>query len=94
MAQVKKPQNHVTRALDAQKQFTGSPFPDLTKAQLDWFAANYPPRCYDHRGELIEDHLKYAGVVALGMTLQVQFTERLTGEASIDADAEVAHKQT
>lgn len=88
----RKPQNHVTRELEARKQHTGSPFPGLSKEVCDWFRANYPPRCYDHRAELIEDHLKYAGVAQLGQTLQLQYDERLTGEASIDADAEVAHK--
>lgn len=89
-----KPQNHVTRELGARSGYKGSPFPGLTKEQLDWLASNFPPRCYDHRAELIEDHLKYSGVVAFAQSLQAQWDERLDHTTnSIDADAEVAQSQ-
>lgn len=89
---MKKPQNHVTRGLASKLEHTGTPFPDLTQAQVDWIKANIPPKCYDHRSEVIEDHLKYAGKVAWGLELINQWEERLSVDA-IDADAEVAHQQ-
>lgn len=70
---MKRPVNHVTRALDA---FRGGPvssadLPKLDEAQIRRLEELYPPRCLS-RSETVEEHLRYCGMAELVANLRAR----------------------
>lgn len=87
-----KPQNHVTRALEA--AFSGHDvvpeLPVLERSQVERLEKLYPPRCIG-RMENAEEHLRYAGMVELVANLRVRFEQTRTdpeeGDPLLDGES-------
>lgn len=63
-----RPENHVTRAVEQYRENASTPdapWPDIEEDLIIRLESEYPPRCYDHRTESLEDHIKYSGMVEL-----------------------------
>jgi hypothetical protein len=75
---MKTPVNHVTRELEERRKalLKEASLPLLDADQLARLEDAFPPRCYDHRSEVLEDHLKYAGQVELVQKLRTVFNNR------------------
>jgi hypothetical protein len=76
-----KPQNHVTRAMQfpadqGERGRGGGRVPDLTHQLLDALEERYPPRCLGTQ-ETVEQHLRYAGVVAFIAQLRKEYSDTL-----------------
>lgn len=85
---MKKPQNHVTRQLDAFRSGEDkvAMLPVLERAQMDRLEELYPPRCLA-RTDTVEDHLRYAGMVELVANLRAR---RETHEADNTEEPDLA----
>lgn len=87
-----KPQNHVTRGLDAALR-DPSPItlPILDATAVRALEAFYPPRCL-MRNEAVEDHLRYSGKVELvtGLRLRLNAAQEEAQEAEDAAAATAA----
>ncbi|MBK3400432.1 hypothetical protein [Methylobacterium ajmalii] len=82
-----KPKNHVQEVMETIRQdaATGTVWPDIPEDLVDFLDATFPPRCYQFGAEALEEHLLYAGSVALVQVLRGVF-ERQAKEAEDDAE--------
>jgi hypothetical protein len=83
---VKRPTNHVTRALrGAAVVQPGAAFPEVDTTLLEYLEKSYPPMCYDPTpGETLERHLMYAGAVNLISVLRQAHDEQQKPDAGVD----------
>jgi molybdopterin-guanine dinucleotide biosynthesis protein A len=82
-----KPSNHVTRALsEARHTRPTLVLPEVDEEHVEALEALYPPRCYDHRSESLEDHIKYAGKAELVMELRADLEARRQLEVELAED--------
>lgn len=101
---MRRPQNHVTRAMDAARMnFAANPdpeggYPYVPAKLLERFEADYPPRCKEI-GESDEAHQRYAGVVDFIKNLRAthnrvaDFAKTLPSGDNLDAEAEELVRQ-
>lgn len=86
---MRRPENHVTRALDAFRDPQGiSHLPILEERQLQVLENLYPPACLG-RSDTVEEHLRYAGKVELVASLRAA-AERATESEDNLSNAERA----
>lgn len=74
---ISRPNNHVTRQMDAIRQNQlSSPdsgeFPPISPRLLERLEKDYPARCKEP-GESLEEHMEYAGMVKLVGILRTHF---------------------
>ena len=85
-----RPDNHVTREQEAVRQAcmreATATWPEVPEDLLLHLEAAFPPRCYDHRGESLEDHLVYAGRVGLVEAMRSAFEQQR--KEALEADPE------
>lgn len=73
-----KPRNHATEEMAKRLKDGGKagPIPEIDLTLLEFLERLFPPRCYTAEGESLEDHLQYAGAVALVQCLRTSYEEQ------------------
>jgi hypothetical protein len=61
---MRRPENHVTRAMAANRIASGHPHPDVDPRLVEALEKQFPPRC-KAPGESLEEHMHYSGSVYL-----------------------------
>ena len=85
-----KPQNHVTRAIERARTAQGSTiiakWPEVPEDLVAHLERLYPPRCYEHARESLEDHIEYSGFVSLTQLLRSQVEEQRAFGSELDGE--------
>lgn len=82
-----KPHNHVTRALlEAAAGAPSDLIPEVPEDLLLFLEKLYPPKCYTARGESLEQHLLYAGMVELVAYLRASYEEQVEAGMALDPE--------